>query len=140
MRVPVQACRNVPVRRAGLPGAALLAAVTVLLGVAACSAGRPENGTVYGTVLGSGGPAIVSRSGTIRSALENVPMKNETVIATRDHSSTKFETATSRDGAFSLSVPPGTYVLEATCGTAEPPAVRVPPAARVKRNIHCYFP
>lgn len=137
--MPIQACQHVPVRRSDLPGVALLAAVTVLLGVAACGAGQTEDGTVYGTVFGSGGPAVVPPSGTVRTAMENVPLRNVTVAATRAHSDTKFETATSHDGTFSLSVPPGTYVLEATCGKAEPPAVRVPPRARVKRNIHCYF-
>ena len=139
MRVPIQACRQVPLRRAGLLGMALLAAATVLMGFAACGAGQRDNGVVYGKVFGSGGPAVVSRSGKVGTAIENVPMKNLTVTASRPHSSTKFKTVTSHDGGFSLSVPPGTYVVEATCGKAEPPAVRVSPGVRVKRNLHCVF-
>lgn len=150
MRVPIQACRQVPLRRSGLLGVALLAALTVLLGVAACGAGqnagttRPDydprysvtdKGTVHGTVFGGGGPAVVSRSGKVRPAMDNHPMENAAVIMTR-------ETITSHNGAFSLSVPPGTYVLEAgfgkaVCGKAWPPAVRVPPGGRVKRDIYC---
>lgn len=157
MRVPVQACRQVPLRRSGLLGVALLAAGTVLLGVAACGAGqnagatRPDydprssvthNGTVHGTVFGGGGPAVVSRSGKVGPAMENHPMEDAAVIVARAHSSLKFKTITSRDGAFSLSVPPGTYMLEAgsgkaICAKAWPPAVRVPPGGRVKRDIYC---
>lgn len=137
MRVPIQACRHVPVRRAGLPGMALLAAVAVLLGVTAC-AGQTENGTVYGTVVGGGGP--------FRPAKPVRPMQHVTVIAIGAHSPTRFTTVTSQHGAFSLTLPPGTYVLLGPCvehsGSYSRirkflPRVRVPPGGRVKRDIEC---
>lgn len=148
MRVPVGAYWQVPVRRSSLPGVALLGAVTAVLGVAACTGqtnsftgqtesgtGQTNNGTVYGSVFGSGGPL----KDPSRNLSSPRPMKNLTVIAARVHSSTKFATVTSNDGTFSLSVASGTYILEAACGKAEPPVVRVPPGAKVKRDIHCQF-
>ncbi len=61
-------------------------------------------------------------------------MENATVTVTRAHSRLKLETSTSHDGAFTLSVPPGTYELEAgfgkaVCGESWPRTVRVSPGA-----------
>ena len=125
--------RQVPVPRPGLLGVVLLVAVAVLLG-AACGTRQTTNGTVYGTVTGSGGPATIPPK-----RLGPSPMKHVTVTVTRAHSSKKFHTVTSNDGAFSLSVPPGAYVLRAECGTAQQPAVSVASGAKVKRNINCHF-
>jgi hypothetical protein len=73
-------------------------------------------------------------------------MKNVAVIAIGAHSPTRFRTVTSQDGAFSLSLPPGTYLLVGPCGQNSGtysrirkflPRVYVPPGAKVKRDIEC---
>ena len=121
--------------RPGLPGVALLVAVAVAVLLAAgCGTRQNTNGTVYGTVSGSGGTAAIPPK-----RLGPSPMKHVTVTVTRAHSSKKFHTVTSNEGAFSLRVPPGAYVLRAECGTAQPPAVSVASGAKVKRNINCQF-
>lgn len=129
----LRAYRQVLARRSGLPGVALLAAMIALLGVAGyCSGHSAANGIVYGTVFGSGGPNPAVANKQIR-------MKDVAVTAARADSSTKFQTVTSNHGTYSLSVPPGTYVLRSECGKARPPAVRVPSGAKIKRNIDCEF-
>ena len=127
MWVPIQACRQVPVRRSGLPGLALLAAVAVLLGVTACAASPSRNATVYGTVFASTGAIRGSHPG---------PMKDATVIATSAQSGKKVQTVTSNAGTYTLSVPPGIYLLRTACGPV-PPRVRVRPGAKIRRNINC---
>ena len=133
MRVSLRAYWDVPVRCSGLQGVALLAAV-VLLGVAGCGAGQRANGTLYGTVFGSGGPATFPPT-----KMEHVPLTKVTVIVDRVHSSVEFQTVTSTLGSFSLTLPPGTYLLRSECGKARPPSVRVASGAKIKRNIDCEF-
>lgn len=124
----------------------IIAAAAVVSALAGCGSGHRwvlfhghghgqiTNGCVYGTVFGSGGPATFPPR-----KMDHIPMKKVTVIATRDHLGTKFQTVTSNRGTFSLSIPPGTYVLTSECGKAAPPAVRMRPGAKVKRNIDCKF-
>jgi Carboxypeptidase regulatory-like domain len=121
------------IRTSAIRGVTLLVTAAVLLG-AACGTEQTTKGTVYGTVYGSGGPATVPPK-----RLGPSPMKHVTVTVTRAHSGKKFHTVTSNEGAFVLRIPPGAYLLRAECGTARPPAVRVAPGAKVKRNINCQF-
>ena len=71
--------------------------------------------------------------------MENTRLRDVTVIAAGADSSVKFQTVTAHDGTFSLSIPPGTYLLDSQCGKARPYAVRVRSGAKVKRSIHCEF-
>jgi hypothetical protein len=93
----IRRARGRPVR---LLVVAFLVMLTVLLGLAACGASRDavvssQDATVNGKVL-NGGPHPVS------------------VIAARMRPDKRFQvfrTVTSNAGAFSLSVPPGAYIL-----------------------------
>jgi hypothetical protein len=124
----------------------IIAAIAVASALAGCGSGHRwvafrghghsqiTNGIVYGTVFGSGGPRTFPPR-----KMDHIPMKNVTVIATRDHLGTKFQAITSNHGTFSLSIPPGTYVLTSECGSASPAAVRMRPGTKVERNIDCEF-
>jgi hypothetical protein len=129
---------HVRIPRLCIPAIAGIAAVTLALGVTACGAGQGKNGVVYGTLYGSGGPLVHPKHGT-SSPNSRYRIKDVTVSARRDTSGRKFETVTSRNGSYSLNVPPGTYVLQAACGKANPPTVQVPSGGKVKRNIQCVF-
>ena len=121
--------------------------LTVALALTACSAAHArtgadagaKNGTIAGTVYGSGGPPVLSKNGTPRPAANHAPMKKITVVAVQVLSGTKFQTSTAGNGTFALRVPPGSYVLEAICGKANPPVVHVLPDANAHRNIECQF-
>lgn len=110
----------------------LVAALVVAAGTAACGSNQSKDGVVYGTVLGAGGPSVVSAKRPAPARLENV-----TVTATRVHSGKEFDTVTSQDGAFSLRVPPGTYMVTARCSRSF--EVHVRSGAKVRHNFECQF-
>jgi hypothetical protein len=108
-------------------------AATILLATTACGTSAPQRGTLDGTVFGSGGPPTLPPRN-----LNHLRLQKVIVTASGAHSA-MFRTVTSKDGTFSLNVPPGIYLLSAQCGTASPADVRVRSGARVKRNIYCEF-
>jgi hypothetical protein len=111
----------VPVRCVGYFVDALVL-VAAGLGVAGCGASQratSHDATVYGRVLNGGHDSV-------------------TVTAARilpDKKFHLFHALTSNAGAFSLSVPPGAYILTSPpCGRV---SVRLRAGSRVKRNFNC---
>jgi hypothetical protein len=97
-----------------------------------CSQSPSQNGTVTGTVLGDGGPSVTA-------ADRPQPLKQVKVTLIAVSSGTRYQTITRDKGTFTISVPPGTYILDSACGRAEPDTVRVTAGTRVKRTINCHF-
>jgi hypothetical protein len=100
-------------------GALLLAALPGAAGCSTSHADTSHDATVYGKVL-NGGPHRV------------------TVIAGRilaDKKLRNFHTLTSTAGTFSITVPPGAYILTSPpCGRV---MLRLRPGDKVKQNFNC---
>lgn len=124
--------RKMGIHRPALPRMLMVGAI--VLGVSACGQSQSENGTVTGTVLGNGGPPRVTQASPKPELMKKIK-----VTLTPVNSGTRYQTVTSVNGAFTISVPPGTYQLDSACGRAEPRTVRVSARTRTNRTIECHF-
>jgi hypothetical protein len=95
-----------------------------------------SSATVFGTVRGYGGPAILVH-GKPREAIDGKGLSGQVVTARRADGDV-VRARTDPRGRYAIALPPGRYTIQSTCSA--PVSVSVVSAQRLRVPLQCDFP